>query len=186
MYRAACFLLTLAAALVSSAAEVPRRAPEFAFQLNNGKQVLLSGYRGKVVIMEFLFTTCPHCQQSAQLLSRLQKEYGPRGFQPLGVAFNDMASMLVPEFVKQSQAGFPIGFSPREPVLSFLQHPSILRFVVPQMVLIDRKGFIRGQTPGEGDDKFYEEKSLREKIEALLKESAAAAPARPSARRKSS
>jgi peroxiredoxin len=169
----------LALALAGVAGEVPRRAPEFAFQLPDGKQVLLSEYRGKVVLLEMLYTTCPHCQNSARMLSRLSTEYGPRGFQPLGVAFNDMASLLVPDFIKQAQASFPIGYSPRDPVLAFLEHPTILRFVVPQMVLVDRKGMIRGQTAAEGDEAFYEEKSLRGKIEALLKEPAATKKAAP-------
>ncbi len=167
-------IVLLALALAAVAAEIPRRAPEFAFQLPDGQQVLLSGFRGKVVLLEMLYTTCPHCQHSAQMLSRFSKEYGPRGFQPLGVAFNDMASLLVPDFIKQVQANFPIGYAPRDPVLAFLQHPTILRFVVPQMVLVDRKGMIRSQTAAEGDETFYEEKSLRAKIEALLKEPAAA------------
>jgi peroxiredoxin len=165
----------LALALAGAAAEVPRRAPEFAFQLPGGQQVLLSEYRGKVVLLEMLYTTCPSCQNSARMLSRFSTEYGPRGFQPLGVAFNDMASLLVPDFIKQAQTSFPVGYSPRDPVLAFLQHPTILRFVVPQMVLVDRKGMIRGQTTAEGGEAFYEEKSLRERIEALLKEPAATA-----------
>ena len=113
------------------------------------------------------------------MLSRFSTEYGPRGFQPLGVAFNDMASLLLPDFIKQAQASFPIGYSPRDPVLGFLQHPTILRFVVPQMVLVDRKGMIRGQTTAEGGEAFYEEKSLRGKIEALLQEPAATKKAAP-------
>jgi peroxiredoxin len=154
----------------AAAAEVPRRAPEFAFELPGGKPVLLSQYRGKVVLVELLYTTCPHCQTSARTLSRLYTELGPRGFQPLGVAFNEMASLLVPDFIKQFQPNFPVGYAQRDPVLSFLQHPPILRYVVPQMVLVDRKGMIRGQTPADGAEEFYDEKSLRGKIEALLKE----------------
>jgi peroxiredoxin len=167
-------VFVFASTFAAAAAEIPRRAPEFAFELAGGKQVLLSEYRGKVVLVELLYTTCPHCQTSARTLSRLYSELGPRGFQPLGVAFNDMASMLVPDFIKQFQPNFPVGYGQRNSVLSFLQHPEILRFVVPQMVLVDRKGIIRGQTSAEGDEKFYDEKSLREKIEALLKEPAAA------------
>jgi peroxiredoxin len=164
------FIALFYLASAAAAAEVPRRAPEFAFQLPGGQQVLLSQYRGKVVLIEMLYTTCPHCQTSARMISQVYKDLGPRGFQPLGVAFNDMASMLVPEFIKQFQPSFPLGYSARDPVLAFLQHPTILRFVVPQMVLIDRRGTIRGQTPADGDEKFYEEKSLRQKIEALLDE----------------
>lgn len=168
------FIALFSLSWAAAAAEVPRRAPEFAFQLPGGKQVLLSQYRGKVVLIELLYTTCPHCQTSARMLSQMYNDLGPRGFQPLGVAFNDMASMLVPEFIKQFQPNFPVGYSARDPALAFLQHPTILRFVVPQMALVDRRGMIRGQTPADGDEKFYEEKSLRQKIEALLSEGAGA------------
>jgi hypothetical protein len=48
--------LTLLAA-TAFAAEVPRKSPEFAIQLVDGKQVLLSNYRGKVVCLMFILTT---------------------------------------------------------------------------------------------------------------------------------
>jgi cytochrome oxidase Cu insertion factor (SCO1/SenC/PrrC family) len=67
-------------------AEIPRQAPEYAFTLPGGKQDLLSNYKGKVIALEFLFTTCPHCQTSARTLSKLQGEFGAKGFQALGVA----------------------------------------------------------------------------------------------------
>lgn len=173
--RPAVLVAELVCALAASAAEIPRRAPELAFTLPGGKQALLSSYRGKVVLVELLYTTCPHCQLSARALSRMYEELKPRGFQPLGVAFNEMASVLLPDFLKQTQPNFPIGYAQRDPVLSFLQHPSIRRFVVPQFVLIDRKGMIRGQTTAEGSDDFYDEKNMRARIEALLNEPAGAA-----------
>lgn len=46
-------LMTMAA----SAATVPRPAPEFAITMPNGSQLLLSQYAGKVVLLEFLYTT---------------------------------------------------------------------------------------------------------------------------------
>ncbi len=173
--RGSVLFAGLCCALVAAAAEVPRRAPEFAFTLPDGKQVLLSSFRGKVVLIEMLFTTCPHCQESVRHISRMYNDLGPRGFQPLGVAFNDMASLLVSDFIKQIQPNFPIGYSQRDPVLSFLQHPAILRFVVPQFVLIDRKGIVRRQTTAEGTDDFYDEKNIRAKVEELLNEHPAGA-----------
>jgi peroxiredoxin len=156
-------------ALIEAAA---RKAPEFTINLVSGKQLLLSHYRGKVVAIEFLFTTCPHCQHSAQVMSRFQNEYGPRGFQPLGVAFNEMAPMLVGDFVRMFNVHFPVGVSARDPVLKFLQISETERMVVPQLVLIDRQGVIRYQSPPSGDKEFYEEKVLRTRIEELLKEPA--------------
>ncbi|HYL76152.1 MAG TPA: hypothetical protein VEU96_18225 [Bryobacteraceae bacterium] len=49
-------VFTLLAGL-SSAAEIPRKSPEFVVMPPDGKQVLLSSYRGKVVCFLFILTT---------------------------------------------------------------------------------------------------------------------------------
>ncbi len=162
------------------AAEVPRKAPELAVQLVNGQQLLLSQLRGKVVVLEFLHTTCPHCQQSSALFERLYKELGPRGFQPVGVAFNDNAAQLVPDFVRQLGLTFPVGVAPRETVIEYLQHQMTKPLYVPQMIFVDRKGVIRAQHGG--DDDFLKtdlESNVRVQLEELLKEPAGAQRARP-------
>ncbi len=99
-----------------------------------------------MVAVEFLLTTCPACQEASRLLEKLYREYGPRGFQPIGVAFNDMAMMLVPDYVKDQGPEFSsVGVGTRESVLDFLQHPPMMRMLVPQLVFVDRKGVIRAQ-----------------------------------------
>lgn len=50
-------LVLLLAAASAFPAQAPRPAPEFAIQMPGGGQTLLSGYRGKVVLLAFLFTT---------------------------------------------------------------------------------------------------------------------------------
>ena len=40
-----------------SAADIPRKANEFVVQLQNGKQLLVSQYRGKVLCLVFILTT---------------------------------------------------------------------------------------------------------------------------------
>lgn len=154
------------------AADIPRKAPELAVQLVSGEQVLLSQFRGKVVMIDFVHTTCPHCQSVSTIVERLYKEYGPRGFQPLGVAFNDNAALLVPDFVKMLGLSYPVGVAPRDTVLEYLQHSYAEPLYVPQMVFVDRTGEIRAQHGGINDDflKGDVEKHLREQIEPLLKE----------------
>ena len=39
------------------AAEIPRKAAEFPIQLTDGKQLLVSQYRGKVLCLVFILTT---------------------------------------------------------------------------------------------------------------------------------
>jgi peroxiredoxin len=152
------------------AAEIPRPAPEFVIRLVNGQQLLLSQYRGKVVALEFLYTTCPHCQNCSVVLDRLFKEYQPRGLQVLGVAFNDMATLLVPDYISQLQLSFPVGVGLRDEAVSFLQHPPMEILYVPQLVFIDRKGVIRAQYRGRDDFFQNEEANVRAQIESLLKE----------------
>ena len=136
--------------------------------------MLLSQLRGKVVLVEFLHTTCPHCQQSAAIIERLYKEFGPRGFEAVGVAFNDNAAQLVPDFVRQLGLTFPVGVAPRETVIDYLQHPMTVPLYVPQMIFVDRKGMIRAQHGG--DDEFLKnlEPNLRTQLDELLKEPAGA------------
>jgi peroxiredoxin len=177
--------LTVATGLALAEAPPPPRASgEFVLNLEGGKQELLSKYRGKVCLVEFLFTTCSHCQHTAQVFSKLQKEFGPQGFQAIGIAFNPMSSMLVPDFVKDTGATFPVAFADREKVLGYLKIGPEERFVVPQVLVIDRKGTIRAQSPPLGDANLQDEAYLRKMIAGLLKEAApvpVAAPAKKAA-----
>lgn len=155
---------------LAPAATIPRQAPEFVVHMPDGKQLLLSQYRGKVMVVEFLFTTCSHCQAASQLLSKLQTEYGPKGFQAIGVAFNDMANMLVPDFVRDFRVNYPVGSSPRDPLVNFLQANPNEALHVPQMVFIDKKGVIRHQSLPRGDSQTHTESYMRKLIEQLLAE----------------
>jgi thiol-disulfide isomerase/thioredoxin len=148
-------------------ADLPRRSPEYAIKLTTGQQLLLSSYRGRVVFLLFVNTDCPHCQDTCRLMEQIQKEYGPRGFQTLAVAFNDMALMYLPGFIKTTGATFPVGYDAREPVLAYLQSSPRM---VPVGVFIDRKGMIRAQHAGDGDFWQDREKNIRSMVEKLLKE----------------
>ena len=151
---------------------VLRHSPEFVIKTPDGNQTLLSSYHGKVVALLFVHTTCPHCQHASEVFSKLFAEYGSRGFQPVAVAFNPMANLYVPDFVKQHGVSFPVGFSPPEDVLNYLNVPVVARYVVPQIVWIDRRGNIRSETPPMGDEKLLTETYWRSMIETLTKEPA--------------
>ena len=168
MRRIAALAVLLGLSLTAFAATIPRPSPEFVVNYPGGKQGLLSSYKGKVVALLFIFTTCPHCQVTCQGLSKLYTELGPKGFQPIAVAVNPMAAMLVADFVRDYKINFPVGASERDAALTYLQINAVERWVVPQVVLIDRKGVIQKQTPPQGDEKLQEENSLRQQIEAML------------------
>jgi len=164
--------LALAATLVAAAQEPPivRPSPEFKIRFVDGSQNTLSSYRGKVVALLFVHTTCPHCQHASEVFSRLFTEYGSRGFQPIDVAFNPMANLSVRDFIKDHNINYPVGFDSPENVMGYLGFSLMDRYVVPQVVWIDRKGNIRSQTPPMGEDKLLQESYWRNMIETLIKE----------------
>lgn len=137
----------------------------------DGSRLQLSKFKGKVCVVEFLFTTCPHCQQTSMVLSRLQQEYGPKGFQAIGVAFNEGAMMLVPGFVREFRVNYPVGVASREAVIGWLGYPSVARLMVPQVAFIDRSGRIRLQSSISGNENLHDERTMRAQIERLLAES---------------
>lgn len=58
----------------------PREAPAFTLQASDGGELKLERYRGKVVILEFGFTSCPDvCPTTLAALARARKELGAEG-----------------------------------------------------------------------------------------------------------
>jgi thiol-disulfide isomerase/thioredoxin len=178
--------LGLIGSFVYAASNTPRKAPELAFTLPGQGEKLLSQYRGKVVALEFILTTCPHCQAASRVMTNFQQQYGSRGFQAIDLAINALddghtpqqAAMIVETFANNFQVGFPVGYISRDAMMSFMGFSVMDRMVVPQLVLIDRKGVIRYQTPASdaNDDygKLINEKTIQQHIEELLAEPAAA------------
>jgi len=154
-----------------------RKSPEFTLTEINGKQTLLSSYRGKVVVLAFVYTTCPHCQAFSMVLEKLYKDLGPKGFQPIDVAWNQEAKTpgVVEAFAHQFGVTFPVFESDYDPIMSFMQFSVMDRPVVPLEVVIDKRGYIRAQAPSQGDPNLQDEGKLRIMIETLLKEPSARA-----------
>lgn len=179
-------LTALAALALPALAEKPapelRKAPEFEIVEASGKKSLLSQYRGKVCVLEFIFTTCPHCQVTSRMYQGIYNDYKAKGFQMLAVAFNEpLNAQMVAQFSQQFGLTFPVGMSHRDPVMNFLGIPMMaVDWVVPQIVVIDKKGMIRMQSDKKGTNKeIQEDPFMRNFIDTLLKEgTAAAAPAK--------
>ncbi|MDP8989230.1 MAG: TlpA family protein disulfide reductase [Acidobacteriota bacterium] len=161
---------------------VPRKSPEFTSTDPAGKPVLLSSLKGKIVVMPFMFTTCPHCQHEAQMLTKLQQEFGPRGVVMLGTVFNDANGAMAAQFVKEFNIGFPVGYATRDAVVSYLGLSVLDRWVVPQIAIIDRKGNVVAQSLATGSPELQDEGYLRTFLDKLVKESGASGSAAPAAK----
>jgi peroxiredoxin len=163
--------LVFAGAAAVQAQEIPRPALDYVITLPDGKTTSVSKYKGKVVAVEFLLTTCPHCQKTSRALTKAAQEFGAKGFQPLGVAINPNPE--VPKFIQEFGVTYPVGTGPRETVYAFLQHSLMSpNLMMPQLVFIDKSGMIRAQYDGTSDFFKDEDKNIRAMVEKLLAEPA--------------
>jgi peroxiredoxin len=169
-------LLILTAAV--SAATMPRQSPEFTLSPPGGDTLLLSSFKGKVVVIEFLFIRSEHCLRVAQMLNSLQRELSPRGFQPVGVVFDPPngagdGGRSITAMVSYLKLSYPVAYASKDDVDSYLDRARNEILNIPQVVVIDRKGMIRAVSGGRGaDPRLEDEGALRTLLDGLLKENA--------------
>lgn len=154
---------------------IPRKSPELKIAEPSGKTTLLSSFRGKVVVLEFLFVKSTHCARVAMTLNKLNGELGPRGLQSVGVAFDapdpsKTGGQLLPAMVENLKLTYPVGYAGREEVDSYLGRTGKEILAIPQVVVIDRNGVIRAITGDRTNPSLEDENSLRTLLEGLLKE----------------
>lgn len=163
---------TLAASSLLAQAPAPRKSPEFSINKSSGEDVLLSSLKGKVVVMEFMFIGSNHCLQLAAMLNKLQTDLGPRGFQAIAVAFGQHADQAMVGHVEERlHLSYPLAYALPADVDAYLGRQGTEKLKIPQMIVIDRKGFIRAAT-GTGDSVLENEALLRVLLEPLLREPA--------------
>jgi peroxiredoxin len=151
-------------ALVAPAAPLPRQSPEFSIVEPGGATILLSSLKGKVVVVEFLFVRSEHCLRVVRMLDKLRGELGPRGFQPVGVVFDPPNSSVegrlqAAQMTEYFKLTFPVGYTSKENVDSYLARAQNETLSIPQLVVIDRTGTIRATTGGRGASATLEDES---------------------------
>jgi peroxiredoxin len=171
--------LALAASMLLATTPAPRKSPEFSFSDPSGKQISLSSLEGRVVVIEFLLTNCPHCKRVAKMLAKVQGELAQRGLETIGIAFdNNINGKTVTQFSQDLGVTYPIGYTSSAEVDSYLGRMPTERLMVPQIVVIDRAGVIRAQSRPMREVNLEDENHLRDLIDGLLKEGAPAANAK--------
>ena len=177
--------LSLSLAFSLPAATVPRPSPEMTIQRFQQAPMQVSQFKGKIVVLAFIHTTCSHCQDLTRILKVIQKDYMARNVMVVTCAFEENVTQNFPGYLKALEPNFPAGIAPESEVKKYLgwneKRDGIL--MIPHVVLLDAAGVIRGDF--DGKDGFYEKSdaNLRAQLDKLTK-GAAAAPAKKTAAKK--
>ncbi len=127
------------------------------FELLDGTKTTLAAYKGKVVMLNLWGIWCGPCRAEMPHLVELQQKYGAQGFEVIGLNIGDHdgdpeAVDAIEQFTAQMKINYTIARMPRA---STNQVYALTRQqVVPQTLLVDREGHLRGMFIGGGANVF--------------------------------
>lgn len=165
--------LGAAAALLCAAsafAATPRPVADMSIPVPSGRPINLKQYRGKVVLMVVMSMECDACIKSIDILNRLQKDFGPRGFQVVAAVGDQNAQYLLADFGRRYRPAFPVGYLNQAQIIQLGDlGKSAQHAYVPIFMFIDRKGTVRQQVSGNEPFFTKEEASTRQAVQDLMK-----------------
>jgi peroxiredoxin/outer membrane lipoprotein-sorting protein len=94
---------------------VGTNAPDFIATTLDGKQLELSDFKGKPVVLSFWFHACANCREELHQLKQLYAEYSERGLVLLAVNFGDQSDVVRAYFEKE-KFGFTAALQKKDEV----------------------------------------------------------------------
>jgi thiol-disulfide isomerase/thioredoxin len=129
----------------------------------DGKTFKLSDLKGKVLVVDLWATWCVPCRNSTPELVNLQKEFGPKGFEVIGLDIDpeDDTPEKVRDFADEFDINYKLAFAERELAVSLMRGGNI-----PQSLVVGRDGRIVEHLVGYSQS--LTPKRLRAAIEKAL------------------
>ena len=158
-------VFTGTALFAASALSVEVGQPAADFELLNLKQegVKLSGYKGKVVYLDFWASWCVPCRETFPFMNQLKEKYGKDGLEVIAVNI-DTKRPDADKFLSQMPAEFTVLFDPKRVVAKTYELKGM-----PTTFLIDRSGNIISTHLGFQKDRAGE-------LEAVVAKALTSAP----------
>ncbi len=122
------------------------RAPEFRLSGLDGKQVGLSDFRGKVVMVHFWATWCPPCVEEITTIEKLHRDFFGKDFQILAVSVDEDGAGSVSSFMQRNRLGLSVLLNPDRSVAGRYG-----TFKFPETYIVDRTGFVKSKVIGPHD-----------------------------------
>lgn len=133
-------------------------APAWRLKGLDGKDVTLSQFRGKVVLVDFWATWCAPCRAEMPAYVAIQKKYAEQGLVIVGISLDAQGPAVVKKFIDSLGITYPVVMGNDDVTEAYKVR------VMPTTFLIDREGKIRHTKLGAIADQAEYEKI----IESLL------------------
>ena len=129
----------------------PRKLPQLSFKDGEGRDVSLTDFAGKTVLLNLWATWCAPCREEMPALNALQQELGGEAFTVAAVTIDTQGLDKPREFLKELNIS-ALAFYADETARIFQDLKVAGRAVgLPTTLLIDKKGCEIGYLPGPAD-----------------------------------
>ena len=166
------WIFAAGAALLFAAGDLSnRRAPGFALPDPQYTRFYdLQDYRGKVLLIDFMSTTCPHCMLLTTTLEKVKEKYGDK-VAILGVVLPPDNADTVAKYMSTHRVTVPIVCDQGQMTISYFNaKPGQSHIDVPHLFIIDKQGMIRNDFQYDEKAKsVFEGPALFPEIDKLLK-----------------
>lgn len=144
-----------------------RRAPGFSLPDAQFKQHDPQDYRGKVLLVDIMLTSCPTCNQLADTLVQLKMKYGDK-VSIISIVTLPDTFKEAEQFASRHGITWPMVFDSGQVIASYLEvTPSNPQVHFPHLFIIDGKGTIRDDY-GATDDKSFTVEALSAVLDPLV------------------
>ncbi len=138
----------LVALVLSAAALEPRPIRAFEVTSYDGRRVSSADLKGRPVVLMFLSTDCPHCQETARRLDPIYRELRQEGLEIVGLSLNPIDNRGLRDFATRFGASFPIALSSRDEFSRITGISVMTRLYYPYVLFVDSEGIIREEHQG--------------------------------------
>ena len=143
-------MILMACPVFAGAPSPGDQAPDFSLKSMEGKEVALSNFKGKVVLIG-MFHICVPCMNQAMEFNKVRKQFGEDKVVILGINTNGDTKEAVSKYLSKfpEKVQFPYLIDPGKEV-----YKSYSQRDMPTVLIVDQKTNLKARTPAVSADQL--------------------------------
>lgn len=120
-------------------------------EIHSEKEISLSDYKGKIVLLDFFAIWCPPCREQMDVMNKVHDTFSDKGVVVIGVSIDKRYNrQKVIEFLKEKKVEFLTVWAESD-LVDLAQVRAI-----PTLLVVDKKGQVDNRYVGYHDFEFFD------------------------------
>lgn len=150
--------------------KLPRPLADVSIDIPGASRVRLTATKSKARVIALLASACDHCIETAEALSKVERQFRARGVQVIGAIVDEDAAKQYNSFLRRAKPSFTVGTLSPDNTRRLADFGMRDRPFVPILLFVDSSNVVRYQF--FGDEGFFAnnvDKNIANMVETMLK-----------------